>query len=317
MRISSRVPYAWDQINSVASQLVDFDGSVKVYRGLPHALFEVCMGLHLRFTHKRKIVAQLGWGDHMHTTMLELAKLGVRVKDSFDEDMKKEEKAVLAYVFDRDDALTAELYDRPILQSMGESRIFKVHIYHHQYFYDHSFLKNIGEYDIAICSLTNDYALVFAGAKANLPNLSANEIGWGSLQRERLTTFMNRKGVQKKDEILAFEKSLPEACTQWFDHDRRLFDRAVVTFTGVDGSAFVDIFCQQNGFPILDPGEFVSLESASYCRWNNKHWFDQCEQRGRTLDQLRGFVSFSAGLVDADLPKKVQKTLEEIESLST
>ena len=60
MRIDGNQPYAWDEVNGLAQRALGLENTVQVFRGTSHALFEICLGLHLKFSHKRKIVAQFG-----------------------------------------------------------------------------------------------------------------------------------------------------------------------------------------------------------------------------------------------------------------
>ena len=95
MRLDAQPPFLWRQINQVIKERLKSPNNVFLFRGMQHAVFETLMGLHLRFPHKRKLITEIGLGSHTRHVEMELAKMGVRFKESFEEDIAKEELFLL------------------------------------------------------------------------------------------------------------------------------------------------------------------------------------------------------------------------------
>ena len=145
-----------------------------------------------------KIIANMGLGSHLHTTQLEMAKLGVRFKPQFDADLDKECKASLAYISDWDDALTAERYNRSeTLDKIENKSIFRIHILHHMFYFHREIIEQVKPHDIFICSLSKDLALIFTGEKVSLPQLSGGELYWGQEHVDRARRLIAADRVEK------------------------------------------------------------------------------------------------------------------------
>lgn len=320
MRVDGKDPFVWDQLNQKVKTELGCESKVLVFKGLHQALFEVCLGLHLKYSHKRKIVAQIGLGDHLRDTELELAKLGVRIKDKFDEDMAKEEKATLAYIHDLDDSLNGELYNHiDTLKEISSTKIFRIHIAHHLFHFKKSFVQKLSEFDMCICSLDRDYALVFCGDKVSLPSLSVSQLPWDlNKDGEKLSQILNSGIKEKQKEVIAFESSLPEGVKPWFTvaPARRIYDRAVIMFKDVDAFAFMELFSKEHGVNLQQPGQKGMFETSSYCRWQNDIWFNQAKYFSRTAEDMRGLLCIDAAAIDVEFTKKFIQTFENIKSLS-
>ena len=104
----------------------------------------------------------------------------------------------------------------------------------------------------------------------------------------------------------------------WFTNDfnQRIFDRAILTLKDIDGSAFLDLFCEEHGLEKGAPGDFTSIDTTSYNRWHNRHWLEQAESIERTPENIRGLVCFDGNFIDDELPKKVNQTIESLNNLS-
>ncbi|MCJ8276282.1 MAG: hypothetical protein HRT44_13380 [Bdellovibrionales bacterium] len=257
MRVDGKDPFVWNQLNQLIKAQLGCESKVMVFRGLHQAIFETCLALHLKFGHKRRIVAQMGFGDHMRETELELAKLGVRIKDNFEEDMVKEEKANLAYIHDLDDSLTAELYNHiDTLKKVSETKMYRIHVAHHLFHYKKTFIQKLSEYDMIICSLDKYYSLVFCGEKVSLPQLSVRYVPW-DLQKDgaEIMKLLKKDNKEMKNEVVKFESSLPQGVEPWFTKmpASRIYDRAMVIFKDIDAHAFMELFQMQSDSELLPP----------------------------------------------------------------
>ena len=318
MRFDARMGHSWNHVNQAMRREVGCSSKVMAFRGTHQALFEICLGLHLKYSHKRKIVANTGFGDHIRNTEVELAKLGVRFKDRFEEDMDKEAKACLAYIQDLDDSITGELYNNiPTLKKLVNSKMIRIHVAHHLFHFKKSFVMNLTEFDICICALNEQYALAFCGDKVTLPQLAVSEMKWGDAEIEEMTRILNESPLEDKSRVQDFESQLPEGVVPWFTSDcSRIFDRALIILKEQDGSAFIDLLAEKFDRSSISPGELGAFESTSYCRWKNKIWFDQAEKLGRDPNDFRGLVGIASEALNENFQQTFNDTLIELNKLS-
>ncbi len=320
MRLDAQSPFVWRQINEKIKQQLGCDSRVFLYRGLHQAVFETCLGLHLRFGHKRKIVAEAGFGDHLSQTEIELAKLGVRFKDRFDEDIAKEEKGCLAYIHDLDDALTAELYDHiETLKSIAATKIYRIHLAHHLFHIRKSFVQSLSEFDIIIVALSSDYSLVFTGEKVVLPRLTVGQLPW-NFETDWPPVLQALETQEKlfQSEITKFETDLPTGVQPWFTEQpaRRIHDRAVVILKDHDGAALLDLLNQALGIETCPLGHSNPIEAASLCRWNNDSWFQQAEKVGRSRQDMQGLMMIDGSIINAEFTETFKACFEKLKELS-
>jgi hypothetical protein len=320
MRLDAKSPYIWRQINQLIKEKLGLQANVFLYRGLHQAVFETLLGLHLRFSHKRKVVVQSGFGDHFKQAEVELAKMGVRFKSEFEEDMAKEEKACLAYVHDLDDALTAEIYDHiETLKQVATSKTYRIHVAHHLFGMRQSFVKNLTEFDIIIASVTKDYALVFTGEKINLPLLSVTQLPW-SLEEDAVSVLKALADTKSmyQPEISQFESALPEGVRPWFrtQQAKRIYDRAVVVMNEHDGEAMMKLMNNALQIEKSPLGADNPIETLSPARWQNELWLKQGEAFEKTPDQIQGTMIFDGKILNTAFSQVFKDCLNKLAILS-
>ncbi len=321
MRIDAQPPYVWRQMNQFVKDKLGSPNNVYIYRGMHHALFETLVGLHLRFSHKRKIVSHIGFGDHLAHVELEMAKMGVRFKNEFEEDINKEAKSVLAYVHDLDDALTGELYNNiETLKNLQEQKIYRVHLAHHLFGVRKSFVKNLSDYDIIIVSLNSGYSLVFTGKKVVLPFMTVPQLPW-SIETD-LVQVMKSIEIEVKmyqPEINQFETSLPGGVKSWFRETsaRRIYDRAIVYMEDHDGAAMLELLKKAMNVDSNPLGADNKFETASLCRWQNEVWFQQAEAKGLLRQQMQGMVIIDGSVLNTAFSQVFKDCFQQLVKLST
>lgn len=316
MRLNARSPYLWRRINQSLQEKIETQANVFLFQSMHQAIFECLLGLHLRFSHKKKLVVQSGLGDHLEHSQVELAKVGVRFKEEWDEDLDKEEKACLAYVHDLDDALTGEIYDNlEVLRQLAQRKIYRIHIAHHLLNVTQSFTKKLTDYDIVIASVDHNRTLVFTGDKVILPILATSEWAWSQSDAEaQVVQTLSSATKMFPEEIKAFEAQLPEGVQPWFNEGiSRLYDRSVIYLQGYDGEAMRQLLLRELGSDV----DSSYVESLSLCRWENEFWFKQAQERGLSIEQMQGSLILDARLLNEDFLNLFNRCFEQLKELSS
>lgn len=308
----------WREINKKIQEQLGSEQKAFVFRGVHAALFEICLGLHLRSSHKRKIMCEAGYGDHLRHTEIELAKLGVRLKSTFEESVEQDEKATLAYIHDIDDALTAERYDHTAsLKRIEATKIPRVHIAHHLFAFDKKIPSSVLDYDILVCGLSENYALVIAGEKVTVPTFMTSQWAWDPVvDAEALIKLASETKKETQQEILAFESNLPSGVEPWFQDgkSKRLFDRAAIVLKGRDSFAMQELIYKEWSKPMPPAGSHVLVESASYCRWANEVWFEQAERNQRSREDIQGLLFIDGSILTPEFKAVFSRCLQKLNS---
>jgi len=258
MRINSSPGFVWRKLNESVQKQLGCESKVFVYPNTKSALLDICLSLHMRLSHKKKIVSITGLGDHVKSTEFELSRLGVRFKKDFEDDLAQEEKQVLSLIHDLDDAVTAELYDHiEILKKLTSSKIFKIHLAHHLFRFNKNFIQKLSDLDVIIATLNENYTLVFLGEKSVISPLMVENLNWDFDQDfKNISLELNKIDLSFQEAITEFESHLPDGLTSWFSEkpvSHRLFDRAVIVVKDHDGSAFIELLAENLNIPIRGP----------------------------------------------------------------
>jgi len=320
MAISGQLLYQWEKLNSsIQEKLKLSETSALVFHSPSHALYECLMSLHLKFSHKRKIVAFLGQGDHGKMAQMEIAKLGVRFKDQFEDDLEKEKKMVLCTLSDGDNALTGEIFDSPdFLEKQKNMDLFMIKIFHHMW---PKHLENIQEKEIRILRLSRNHTIALLGSKVSLNGLGASTLNWNCQDYAAIEEALNQRPKEDKKTIQDFETQFSQDnhWEKWFsDNTGRYFDRCFLKLKGLDGGAFISLFNEQQGSSELPLGSSQTLESLSFSRWQNQNWLDQGEQFGCTAQDIKESVIIPLSLIesDAELLPKMKEVALKLKELS-
>ncbi len=318
MRINSEPAYIWRKLNESVQNLLGCESKVYIYPNSKTALLDISMGLHLRLGHKKKMIVQLGLGDHGKSVEFELSRLGVRFKKNLEDDLPQEEKQVLAYVHDLDDAVTAQLFDNiEILKILAPTRIYKIHLAHHLFRFNKNFVQKLSDLDVIVANLSEDYTLVFTGEKSVVQPMMAENLGWNlDLDLQKITQELQKVEPTYQEAILHFENNLPAGITPWFTNGtHRLYDRSAIVVNEGDGSAFIELLSQSLNIPIKAAGSSQLLEATSPCRWS--HSFNTPPTSTSEIEKLRGLVIIHGSLINEGFLKAIEKTLTQLIQLSS
>lgn len=322
MRLDFHVSGSWQAANSSLSSQLGLEGlksEAKVYRGLHHALLEITQGLVKNFPTKKKIFCFKGQDPYLDGPLTELAKQGLPVlrldlqKMSQPEQwLEQIDREALMVLYADDDPLLGRLFPTQALnEALADQRVFRVHISHANHFFRTS-PHYVDRYEVKIMAVDSDSAVAVMGDKARVADLVAAGLYWPKESYLGLETKLsgqvpNQAAIEKFEQTLAgdfkpvFEKGSP-----------RVFDRAAVYWTDLDGYAFIDALANRLGFELGPPGSENRLETPSLSRWGGVRTMDWLVQHGLDVNVIRGTVLVSAELVDENLPEHFSAVRQEI-----
>lgn len=334
MRIDLPLKETWDAVSEqyrAALPGLSPATQVQIYAGYQHALFEATVGLGRLFSHKRSIAtvepaepvaaaieaAFAGEGYNIRH-LRDLSSLNA--SSAADEALLQNATELAFVVFSDDDPVTGRVFDHSrLLGELKDQRIFRIHLSHAA----HRFAPGIPQpapYEIRICSLSPERALLVAGERFKIQPALAPRLPWHAAASvdERLAVISPERYQVQKKTILDFEDSLPEGFRSYFDakDQQRVFDRAVIVADEVDGFALIDELARALGVALaVAPGVDGQLETSSPCRWNDLRYTDWLLARGEKETTIRGLIVIDPALLKPELPSALVTAARTLKAL--
>ncbi len=310
----------WETLNDrlKAHFTVPDDNSVRVYKGMAHAVFEVAQGTAQFLSHKRSLGIVKGQTPYFETLLPYFYKEAYAVQainhrdladpEAWVHSLKKETSFVL---FSEDHPVTAEVYDFDRLdQILNEKKIFSFRISHFRHLYEK---ENVRPYSVRICYLESDYAIAICGERFRSPSLIAPYMNWNpSKCLEEIAKI--HVSPQNQIQVEAMEQAFSPIAMPWFvDSTPRLYDRVLLKFANVSGELMLHRLLERLQ---VDESQFYkTIDTTNLCRWNHYKTFTGWWEPKPATNDLASLVVIDSGwLITKDFAKVLKSTYEEIQA---
>lgn len=239
-------PERWYLLNEEVHRLwgLPSEVSVRTYRGLHHAAFEIAQGTASFLSHKRA----LGWMKGQ--TFAYASVLPYLYKEAFQiqplsqknpnieiaawvEALKKDTSFVM---MNEDHPVTGELFDNDQLDHLlNEKKIFSIRVSHHKHWQQK--LTSVRPHTVLICQASEDLAFAVVGSKFKSPVQMAP---FFSHDLSRVISCLNLR-LNSSDEasadIAKFEASLPTGFEVFPRGQSALADRSLIFHPEINAEA--------------------------------------------------------------------------------
>lgn len=264
--------------------------------GAAAAVFENVLGLAQIYSHKRSVAFIHGNSPVFDSVVSWFLREAYQVQKKSVADFANDEAALVAW-FDglkKDTVMILLAEDHPVTGELlpwdeidrvaNDRKIFVVRVSHQAHRTDRPVLR---PYSSRICSVRSDLALVGCGARFRVHPVFSQRWGWlGGDLAEVLRNEFGGPAVAL-EQVLAFEGLFPEA-NLLAGVNRRLADRAVLSFVDVSGEAL--------RAELLNHG-VSGVETADLCRWNSMKIHREWWKQAPSDERLRGLVLLPAALL--------------------
>ena len=303
--IDFRVPGRWDELNLRLEQDLKWKGPghLKMFFGAATALLEIVTSLQKQFPLRRKVYFCRSLDPLVDSVVKHLAREGISLQPLTTQEwndnswIAKVDKEGLAVILPIDDPFLGRLYQRPDLQpALAPTKLFQISI-------SHSFHRSRGipplshPLQIHLLSLNESICLGVFGEKAKVPLWMSETLPWNDEMLETAVDVLSDP-QENRETVLAFEQKKLAGCEPFFTSGiERLWDRAVIYWKDMDGTAFVEELANSIGFGLLPPGEEQTMETTSLSRWGGVKTMDWLYALGVEPDIVRGLVILSASVL--------------------
>jgi hypothetical protein len=313
----------WEELNQSLHELLAVlpNNTLRTYRGLAHAAYEIVQGAAQFFSHKRHIGMVKGQTPYFEPLMASFYKDAFGMQVIPYENLRNSE-AIKAWVealskdtsfvlFAEDHPVTGELFPWEELdQLLNEKRIFAFRISHFQHFHRAPLVK---PYSVQLCYLDPDLAVAKCGERFKVPPLLAPAMDWDVPRILQQIQRLHR-GHEEPQQVELFESQFLDLATPWFSPGAaRLYDRVVLNFKDVSGEALLRGLQQTLQ---LDSSQlFQTIDTTNLCRWNHYRTFSSWWLPQPSEADLQGLLVIDSGwLVTKDFAKILRQICEEIKA---
>jgi len=291
--------------------------SVRSYFGLSHALNEVTRGLARLYPHKRSLAFIKGCGPYFEPLIKYFSMEGYQLQEIPIADVRKNndwiealKKDTLFVTMVDDDPLTGELFETQNINSILTSKkIFSVRLSHSAHLTEQTSDLTSDLYGARIFSGTSMCAITILGERASkIEPLFFGDVSWNFAQE---FTQAFARPLQNQKLIEDFESRKWAGAKPFFSPgSKRIFDRAVLYWTDMDGEAFVTELSK-----IKKKSSPKTLAAASLCHWGGLTKMDWLKLQGFNPEMIRGLVVISSSLIDDQLGPAMEAARAEILNL--
>lgn len=309
--IDFRNPYVWDDLNDAVKQALNSSVPARVYQSVNHALLEIAISLQGLYSQKRQYLTTLnGLGTHTEDMTVYLSRQGIKfVAQELSANLDDlDEKKILFWVLDRDDAITGQKYISEN-QLKSDSKIFRIWISHSLHLVQ-GIDKNIPESDIYIFShpQTGGAIALFGRRTQNINSLYCPTLDW----KDFFSLCEFTKNYEKKDWVETMESKDHMGSQRLMQSvSERIYDRAIIYWKNFDASAIRDLLIRDFQLDEKD------IECLSLSKWLDTRLLHQFQKRGWDAETYRGTLIMSSRLsVDKNFENSLLKVLHKLKAMS-
>jgi hypothetical protein len=283
----------WFALNDRVHQALNLpsDLSVRVYRGIHHAAFEIVQGTSTFFAHKRTAGWLKGQTYAFSTALPYCYKEGFQIQQlsqknpdtnvkAWVDSLKKETSFVM---MNEDHPVTGELFDNDELDLLlNDKKVFSFRASHKKHWLRG--FQEVRPSSVLICEAGEDLAFAILGAKFKSPvQISSHFVFDENRVLQRLQTFQD-SAVEDSSLLKKFESNLPRGVEIFLPANKTdkfcLQDRSLILHLEVNGEALArELGLGQDVIPLTNCAQ-------GFADWD--WWEDR-----PTPEQLRGLVVIS------------------------
>jgi len=315
------VPEEWERLNDNfrARLKVPVEQSVKIYRGLGHAIYECAYGTSQFLSHKRSVGFIKGNTPYFDFLIPNYLREAYQIQSMDSASLKQHhaswtdwvntlKKDTVFVIACEDHPITGELQDLDELDRvLNEKKVFFLRVSHSLH---HFRPLELLPYTVRICSLQNDWALAFMGSKFKTPPVLAQVMNWSVKDADEVLQSYQKKSESQKI-IENIEAENKEFSFPWTGASR-LYDRSLLVCPGVTGDLMTQTLTKALGLKAEDSS---FLSSTHLCSWDSMKMFKTWWKEAPSEEKLRDLLILTPEICQkSGISSLIKKTYEELKS---
>lgn len=297
-------PETWAGLNQKIHELLQLpsDVSVRTYKGIHHAAYELCVGTALFLSHKRSVAALQGQTYAFQTVLPFLYKEAFQLQ--FQRQLQP--KAVLiewAKSLKPDNSFVMQAEDNPItgdqffdteLENIfHDKKILSFRASHQKHFKALSWSeRGLTPSSVQICEISPDLAVAICGSRLKSPVQISSYLTWNIENvLQELKSFLSKEKLEQSGAIDGFKKMLPQGFEVFETKESNLQDRVLIFNKEINGEALERALRKR--LSLSESSDLVL--SLSSCRHGfvDLSWWESKPPH----ENLRGLIMMSGELI--------------------
>lgn len=313
----------WDDLNSKikSKYFSSLNGSLRVYQSEIQALTEILIGTNVFLSHKKSVAALRGvtpyldalnpfWiREQIPVTLWDVTELPQSLAEA--QAKVAALPATTAYVFlVEDHPVTGALYPWNYLdQALNEKRILSLRLSHHSHFQETT--ADLRPFSVRIQVYDSTHVVAALGARVKTPPMSVSYGPWRDLKDLWLTDSWSLRSVSPSA-VEKFETEMSEFSVFSNQDRQRVFDRAVLSFPGINSSRLVQALRSLNDISANQKKQILGMNLCDWDSFKLYSWWSH----SLSPEQLRGLLILPVSVIVQKqivefLKKEYAKILQE------
>ncbi len=331
MRVHFKSTAEWKTLNEELAGRLGLDlarTELRLYPNAANAVYEAVVGLRRLYTLKKTVYFIKDQDPHFSLPLQALSKEGLQVVglpstlftspaeiEAFTAQLTRESHFLLYAV---DDPLLGKTWPAQALEdSLRDKNILKIRVSYARHMSEEASQwgqphdRNL----VRVFGLPDGGALSLLGERTRFPNQGVELLHWSDFRAQDIPLAITSKEKNNPEHVRAFEAWAAELGAQPFfpgDDKNRLWDRAVMTWTDMDGHALIHQLAEATGQPLRPPGQETRFETLSLSRWGGLRAMDWLNGWGYAPEQIRGTVILDAGILTPEFQTQLRAARQAI-----
>jgi hypothetical protein len=276
------------------------------------ALMDAAYGLRRLSSFKKKILYFKDMDPNFTPVVTALAKEGIELIAMDLKCLKSPEsiieqlgKDILFVLYSVDDPILGRLFEIEKFESLlAENSCFRIRISYNQHLY--ADLPKADRNTLHIWGAPSGLALLGLGERVRVGASGSELRSWSGVHSAEIIDELQAR-ENKKNKVIEFEEGFRTFASLPMENRERVWDRAVLAWPDMDGSAVIDSLGGRMNLALSPPGELGVLESTSLSRWGGLKTFDWLHSWDLSPEIIRGLIVIDADILSADLALKIRE----------
>lgn len=287
-----------------------------IYKDLHSALLEALWSFSRQYMIRKKIYYFKGLSPYFDRSLELFATLGYEIHGL---DLQQSQSnfawidnldhTTLAVLMAKDVPFLGQVLEWEGLQKkLLEKRVFQIEI-SQNYHFIYGLQQPPNPYHIRFYDFLGNGTLSVFGKRAQHEAVFTSSMYWDDFETKKILDLLFSQ-EENQTKVLDFESQLPKDTWRLSEHTKRLFDRAVFSWTDVDGTALKSLLLEnQKNFLNSE------VQTSSLTTWGGLKAMNWLMPLGLNMEIIRGLITIDQKHLNPEFLKDLLEGLKQIRSL--
>lgn len=296
MNFEMRIQDQWESLNEKVRLSLGWpeDQIVRLYQGLPHAIFETVLGLAQFTSHKKSMGHVKGTTPLFERPLAWIFKEAYQVQElQLDQDLATLKKDTSFVMMSADHPITGEMYNiKNFVQQLSQQKIYSLIVHHTGPVTQEELAEIKSPWEIHLYAINHQLAVLRAGGRLKSSPLMAPDMPWDANQVLQNISAMKSQLISDLATAQASMKSFLQSPPKGYRaFPLKAHDRVLLCAEGVSGEAV----CNYLDKNLANDSQYAKgdVETTNMCRWKTISQYNKWWEARPTDEELSSLVIVS------------------------